>query len=588
MAFGALLSAHQVIRLEPVDGDLTPIVRKAIESIKGNEARIIFSKGTYRFSPDLAYEKYSTITNHDNGLKRIIFPFEGFTSVEIEGNGAELIFHGRALPILFEDCDRVVVRNLKIDWDIPFLFQGEVIAVDEESGWRDIRPAKEGYSWKVENGQIVFPLVDDFRYSSLGDTLAFDQDVVRVAHGSWDINSHPERVEKRPDGTLRIHEKLRQYPYVGTILNSKGPTGENRYAPAIHVKSSSNIHLENIIIHHALGMGFLMERSDTATLRNCGVYVREGSDRMVSVTADATHFSNCKGEILIEDCRFENMLDDGTNVHGTYVEVNSIIDDYTLRYELKHFQQSGFEFAEAGDEIWFIHAPSPRRSFDNLVTDVRIVNERFAELTFRDKLPANLGPGDLLENKTWNPSFTMRGCTIQNHRARNIVLKTPKTVLIEDNDLSSMMSSIFFRGESFYWFESGSVQEVLIQNNRFKYCAYSGAEHAVLTITPRLGEKFSKSEQYDCNIRFINNTIETFDSRIVWADRVMDLLVANNTIIRTQDARPLYPEAAAFDFKNCRKVCLYDNTIDGKFEKIFSLDGVSQSSLRVSVKAADL
>ena len=582
------LCAHQVVRLEPVPGDMTPVVRAAIEAVTDDEVRIIFKEGSYHFKPDLAYEKYAAVTNHDNGLKRIIFPLEGFKSVEIEGHGAELIFHGRVMPFQFEECDRVILQNLTIDWDIPFLFEGEVVAVNEAEGWRDIRPTKEGFSWKIVDNQLVFPAIDNFSYSSLGNTLSFDQDLLRVAHGAWDINSRPDRVEKRPDGTLRFHEKLRHYPQVGTMLNSKGPSGENRYAPAVHVKSSRNVYMENVVIHHALGMGFLMERTDTVSLRNCGVYLKEGSNRMVSVTADATHFSNCKGNILVEDCRFENMLDDGTNVHGTYVEVTEIVDAYTLRYELKHFQQTGFEFAGPGDEIWFIHAPSPKRSFDNLVTDVRVVNERFAEVTFREKLPQMLEKGDLLENKTWNPTFTMRGCTIQNHRARNIVLKTPRSVLIEDNDLSSMMSSIFFRGESFYWFESGSVQDVVIQNNRFTHCAYSGAEHAVLNITPRLGDRFSKQEMYDCNINFINNTIVTFDSRIVWADRVKDLLVANNTIIRTRDAEPLYPEAAAFDFKNCQKVCLQDNTIDGKFDKIFSLDGVSQSSLRVTVKAADL
>ncbi len=580
--------SHEVIRIDPGAGDMTPVVRAAIESVRGDEIKIIFSEGTYRFYGEQAYEKYLAITNHDNGIKRIIFPLERFESVEIEGNGADLIFHGRVLPWLFEDCGRVIARDLRIDWDIPFLFQGEVLAVDEEAGLLDIRPDVEGFSWKIDHEQLVFPLTTETPYQTPGNSLAFDGDALRVAHGAWDVNSKPERVEQLPDGTLRFHEKLRHYPHVGTILSSKGPSGENRYAPAIHVKSSSNIHFENIIIHHALGMGFLMERTDTATLKDCGVHVRDGSNRMVSATADATHFSNCKGSILIEDCRFENMLDDGTNVHGTYVEVSEIIDSHTVRYELKHFQQAGFEFAAPGDEIWFIHAPSPKRSFDNLVTNVRVLNERFAELTFRDEVTGVLAVGDLLENKTWNPTFTMRGTTIKNHRARNIVLKTPKAILIEDNDLSSMMSSIFFRGESFYWFESGSVQDVLIQNNRFTYCAYSGAEHAVLNITPRLGKKFDQKEPYDCHIRFIDNTIETFDSRIVWADRVKDLVVVNNTIIRTHSAPALYPEAPAFDFKNCRKVCLQDNTIDGKFKKLFSLDGVSQSSLRVTVKAVDL
>ena len=81
---------------------------------------------------------------------------------------------------------------------------------------------------------------------------------------------------------------------------------------------------------------------------NSQIVLPKHTQRVISTTADATHFVNCKGDILIENCRFENMLDDGTNVHGTYVEVDEVIDDYTVRVSLKHFEQLGFKFAERG------------------------------------------------------------------------------------------------------------------------------------------------------------------------------------------------------------------------------------------------
>lgn len=575
------LQADRFIRIAPSADDMTPVVRNAIEEVRDTNIKLVFAEGTYHFKPDYAFQKYCYVTNHENGLKNIIFDLSGFESVEIEGNGAELIFSGQVMPFLFEDCSKVTVKDLTIDWDIPFLFQGEVVAVNTEEGWRDIKPFSDGFSWKLVNGQVQFPLVDGFKYSSLGSTLAFQTNPTRVAHGAWDLNSRPSKVERRKDGILRIHEQLRQYPEVGTVLVSKGPHGEDRYAPAFHVKSSSNVHFENIVVHHCLGMGFLMERTDTATLKDCGVYAREGSGRVVSATADATHFCNCKGEILMEGCRFEHMLDDGTNVHGTYVEVDRVINDHTVRVELKHFQQMGFEFARPGDEVWFIHQPSPRRTVVNLVISSRVINDRFIELKLRDTLPRRLRPGDLLENKTWNPTFTMRDCIVQNHRARNIVLKSPLKILIENNKFSSMMSSIFFRGESFYWFESGAVQDVTIRNNHFSYCAYSGAEHAVLNITPRLGKAFNTDEAFDRDIRFENNLIETFDSRIVWANQVDGLVIANNTIKQIKNADPLYPDAAMFDFRNSRNVELRNNSYEGEHKKVLAVDNVTESTLLV-------
>ncbi|MFD2257732.1 right-handed parallel beta-helix repeat-containing protein [Luteolibacter algae] len=581
LALSCNASALEVIKLESSSKDMTPIVRKAIFDAQDPELKIVLAPGTYRFLPDYAFQKTCTITNHSNGLKNIIFPFQGLKSIEIEGNGAELVFHGQVLPFLFEDCQKVTARGFSIDWDIPFIFQGEVVAVNEKEGWRDIKPHTEGFGWELHRGKVLFPGVDGFNYEILGSTLAFDPETRRVSHGALDMESDPQRVEKRPGGILRFHEQLRQYPAVGSVLTSKGDRAHDRYAPAVHVKESSNIHLEDVTVHHALGMGYLMERSQDIVMSGCSVVLKDDTQRLISSTADATHFANCKGDILIENCRFENMLDDGTNVHGTYVTIDEVLDERSVRIKLEHFEQTGFRFAGEGDEVWFIKSPSPKRGRVNEVISSQPINDRFSILHFKDPLPPEITAGDILENKTWNPTFTMRGCTIRNHRARNIVLKSPLKTVIEDNDFSSMMSSVFFRGETFFWFESGSVNDVTIRNNRFNYCAYSGMEHAVLNITPRLGAAFDQEEVYDSNIRFENNTIHTFDSRIVWADRVDGLVIKDNTIVRTDDAEPLYLDRALFDFKNCRNIEITGNSYDGEVSKDIQADDSSRKSLKV-------
>lgn len=225
---------------------------------------------------------------------------------------------------------------------------------------------------------------------------------------------------------------------MGALLSSKGDREHDRYAPAFDFKECKNICLDSITIHHALGMGFLFERSENMQILNSQIVLPKHTQRVISTTADATHFVNCKGDILIENCRFENMLDDGTNVHGTCVEVDEVIDDYTVRVSLKHFEQLGFKFAERGDDIWFIIHPSPQRGEVNTVSRVFTLNERFIQLSFAKPLPAGLKRGDILENNTWNPTFTMRGCTIRNHRARSVILKTPLKTIIENNQYSGI------------------------------------------------------------------------------------------------------------------------------------------------------
>ncbi|MFR9546559.1 MAG: right-handed parallel beta-helix repeat-containing protein, partial [Rikenellaceae bacterium] len=340
---------RQVVTITPDNVDATTAIRDAIEELaECDEIVIELQKGLYRVNPDLAFEKYVAITNHGNGLKKIAFPISNHKKVKIEGNGATLIFNGQMMPFLFENCDRVEVSNLTINWDIPFTFLAEVLATNEAEGWREVRARgkEEGFSWSLKKGKIQFPDIDGFSYSSLGSTLAFDAQTKRPIVGALDIHSEPTKVELLSNGNLKIYEKLRQMPPVGSLLSSKGDRANDRYAPAFDFKECGNIILEGVTIHHALGMGFLFERSEDIIIRECKVCLEEGSQRVISSTADATHFANCRGDILIENSLFENMLDDGTNVHGTYVKVSEVVDPHTVRVAFHHFEQLGFKFAE--------------------------------------------------------------------------------------------------------------------------------------------------------------------------------------------------------------------------------------------------
>lgn len=574
------VSAKEIIEIKHAEGDMTSIVRSAIENAKDKDIQLVFEKGIYAFSGNYAIGKYLYITNHGNGFKKIVFNFEGFNSIEIKGQGSEFIFHGAVAPFVFEDCTNISVTNLTIDWDIPFAFQGDVMAINKEESYIDIKPYTKGFSWELRKGKIIFPAIDGFEYANLGSTLPHNKETKAVDFGAWDMHLEPNYVEKIKGDQLRLHQKsIRHFPRVGAVLNSKGNRELDRYAPAFLTRRSKNVLFDNVIIHHALGMGFLFERTDGINILNSGVYIREGSDRVISATADATHFANCKGNILIENCRIEGMYDDGTNVHGTYVEVDKVLGPKKVRVALKHFEQMGFQFAGKGDEVWFIKNPNPQRASEGVVSSVDVVNEKYIDLTLETNLPSDLKQGDILENKTWNPVFTMRGNIIRDHRARNIIIKTPKKIVIENNDLSSMMSSIMLRGETFFWFESGNVEDVLIRNNRFVHCAYGGAEHAILKVSPRLGRTFDQAGLYDRNIVFENNSIETFDNRIIWADRLDGLIVRGNSIKQTFTEKQQYPEAYMFDLVNCKNVEIYKNSYQGNCEKILRADEVSKKTL---------
>ncbi len=583
-AFGAPASfGTATIHISASAGvDAAEAVRKAIESAPRTGLRLVFEKGVYNFYPSSAHGEYRAVTNHGNGDKYIAMNLSGLDDVVVEGNGSEFIFHGRMMPVLIDDSSEVTLRNFSIDWQVPFFVQGEVVAADEDARSYDLRMYTEGYSWRIEGGFLRFPAEGDFSYSSVGESLVFDPGTHGPIYGSGMLDIHRRtdvRAEKLSGDTVRIVESrpLKAVPPVGSVMTFKGPMNENRYAPAIHCIGSRNVTVENVNVYHALGMGFLGEKSEDITLRNFNVCVREGSDRMVSATADATHFCNCRGDVLIEGCLFENMLDDGTNVHGTYMVVDAVTGPRTIRAKLQHFQQSEFTFGDTGDKVWFILSPDTSRGGENTIESYRRINEFYAEITLTEDLPRGIKAGDLVENKSWNTdSFILRGCTMRNHRARNIVLKAPGRVVIENNDLQSMMSSILVRGEMFFWMESGASTDVTIRGNRFEGCVMGGGKDAaVLLIKPRMRADFDDKQLFDRNITFEKNTVTAFDNRVIYATSVDGLTLRDNVITRDGRRKSFSPDSPLIDIVNCNDVRVEGNTSEWEGARPLELDAVS-------------
>jgi hypothetical protein len=90
------------------------------------------------------------------------------------------------------------------------------------------------------------------------------------------------------------------------------------------------------------------------------------------------------------------------------------------------------------------------------------------EVTFEGPVPAGLKVGDALENLTWSPDVTIRGCHFASNRARGALISIPGRVLIEKNRFESSGSAMLIAGDANYWYESGAVTDVTIRHNTFE------------------------------------------------------------------------------------------------------------------------
>src|SRR5262249_31740032 len=80
----------------------------------------------------------------------------------------------------------------------------------------------------------------------------------------------------------------------------------------------SGVQVEKVTSYTCPGMGLWALHCENLRIRQCRVMIRPGSGRLMSTTADATHFNTCKGTVEVSDCLFEGMGDDALNAHGRY------------------------------------------------------------------------------------------------------------------------------------------------------------------------------------------------------------------------------------------------------------------------------
>jgi len=567
------------------EGDAVPALRRALEAcVKQGATKLIIPKGIYNCFPGKATEKYLRVSNNDNGMKRILFPLVGMRNFEIDAQGSQFMMHGQMVAVDVDNCENVKLTNFSIDWKKPFYFQGEVVAIDEESNSFDLKVYEE-CDYEIVAHELLFvekankairtwsrwsiPLEDDYGweqnidwniwYDSKTKAPAFNHmgSILRSYNEEKGLRYHAEELEP---GLVRIFDATNVLPKTGWVLVVKGRKERNRISPAIHLFHNKNVTLQNVTVHHAGGMGLIGERCENVNLINFNVLLPPNSKRMVTTTADATHFVNCKGLLYYDDCTFENMLDDAGNFHGIYTKIVDLVDEYTIGVRRMHGQQTGFQFAEPGDSIRLSDS-KPMKPYAILkVVETVDYNEDYMTLRFDQKISDILQPNSVADNVSWQANVDFRNSTVRRNRARTILISTQGDVLIENNNFSTCTgNSILFEGDATYWHESGPVENVVIRNNHFKDFGLVNGNLQILRFTPRVTFDGTPSHYYHKNVIFENNTCEVSSRVLVYANSVENLVIKGNTIIPSKDYPLSTSEAPVFEFKNSKDVRIEGN-----------------------------
>lgn len=542
--------------------DVSAEVNRLIESLEGREdITLYFPKGHYEFYPEKAVEKYRAVTNHDNSNKRLAFPLFGFKGFTLDGGGSTFMFHGRICPITLVGCTGTTLKNFSIDWDTPFHHELRVVERDAKnrSFVAEISPMKYGFEIK---GHALWLGHYDWQ-DQLGQNVAFDP---RTGAPCWQtkrfaLKRKSARVTRVGENRVALKNATKEVPPVGTVLCTYGNGPTNRLAQAIHIDQSRDTTVDHVTVYAAGGMALIAERADQVSLNHFVVTAAEG--RTLSSRADATHFLGCRGVVKLENCRLENMADDGINVHGAYVKINEYTGNNTFLCEISHRQQAGLIFAEPGDKVMITSRETVLPVYETTVKKVEIHDEARLSITVAE-VPNDLPDGPLsMENLTWYPDVVLRNNVIRNNRARSALISTKGKVLIENNVFSSQMHGILIEGDNNSWYESGGVRDVTIRNNVFENIGYGSGAGYPLYVSPLLTpEQRLGDDQYHWNVRFTHNRIKSFNGQLCHARSVKGLVLSGNTI----EADRTYPNGSALpaiDLDYCKDSIVENNTFAG-------------------------
>mgnify|MGYP000257194539 FL=1 len=553
----------------------SPVVQKVIARIqaecKDGEAVILrFEEGRYNFHEKGCAEREYYISNHDQtNPKKVGLALEDMKNLTVDGQGAELIFHGRMLPVSLLRSENCTLKNLHIDFENPHISQVKVVENDPQKGivfepaqWVKYRITKDGFFETFGDGWTM-----RHNYG-----IAFEGDTKHLVYNTSDVYCPIKGVKEIAPRRILAPEWKDQRLVPGTVMALRG---WYRPTPGIFLSHDVNTTIENVQVHYAEGMGLLAQLCENITLDKFGVCLRgENDPRYFTTQADATHFSGCKGKIVSRNGLYEGMMDDAINVHGTYLKVVKRVDDRTLVGRYMHNQAWGFEWGCIGDEVQFVRSNTMELIGEtNRIASIRpydkeqIAGAREFLITFAEPVDAaiNEKSGFGIENLTWTPEVLFAGNVIRNNRARGTLFSTPKATVVEDNLFDHTSgAAVLLCGDCNGWYETGACRNVIIRKNRFVNALTNLFQftNAVISIYPEIPNLKDQQKYFhggkDGGIVIEDNVFETFDAPILYAKSVDGLVYRRNVIKVNHDYKAFHPNQRRFWLERVTNVSIME------------------------------
>jgi hypothetical protein len=506
---------------------------------------ISFAPGRHEFAVDQAVTRPYFVSNSCDAPqvpKPIGILMDRVAHLRLEGGGVsgpgktDLVMLGRMIEILNDHAQDITYTGFTMDLSRPTVSE---IRVLEASPGRALVQIAEGSAYQVESGKFAWTgdwgpnncqaqeaIPAEGRCWRRGNPLGWSHIGQSVANARDLGGRKVELIYPNNDCDLT---QGHQYHFRAGTRDSVG----------VHSTRSKNIVFRDCDFYQLTNMGFVSQFTENMTFQRVNVAPPAGTLRTCAAWADIFQFSNCKGDVLVENCRLSGMQDDAINCHGTHLRIVAKPTGNQLLMRFIHPQTYGFAAFAAGDEVAVIehstlreYPSNPRRK----VTAVERKNDKEWLLTLDGPAPA-FRENDVLDNLTWYPNLTARNNHISMDPVRGFLITTRGKVVVEGNTFfRCAMAGILVEDDAEGWFESGPIRDLTIRNNTFVRCG--------IEINPMSKSK-SPDEPVHENIRIERNRFE--EGAGISAHHVKGLSIIGN--LTTSDSLPISTNATCTDVK---------------------------------------
>lgn len=531
--------------------DAVYCINRVVESAE-KDTVITFEKDTYDIHSLYATQEFAYITNNDFGVKNLAFPIIGKKNLTIDGNGSRLNGIGGIMPFFIKNSQNITIKNFTIDYARPFFSQGLVIECADNYIVMDID--KTLYPYEIVNGLVHF-IGEEYESYFIHGFLEYDKDERRPVANVFDnMPKTSVPAEETEEGYLKMYYKWNFKPTAGNMITIKH---ERRFYPAIALHCSENIHLENLIIHHAGTMGVVGQFSKDIYIDNMDISPEKSTERLMSINADATHFVNCTGEIVIENSKFESMLDDIINVHGNYFKVSHIIDNKHIIVEIPHFQQVGAYGMKDGAKLQICNTKTMLTAGYTHLVSTKILNNKFYEIELSEAFDFDPDVQYCVDDTDSYPEVIFRNNICGKNRARGLLLTGKKPILIENNIMDAEGTAIKVNGDMENWFESTNTTSIVIRGNKIKRRNKVNWGTALIDIDPVIHTQV-EGEYFHGEMIVEDNEITLDGTDLFYGYSFKGLTIRNN-IITSVDKPMKSDEEISVKATNCGKVIIEGN-----------------------------